>query len=73
MMTLYRIRSYYPNGRFTSCEHIYLARDSSSALSRFLREYPAHKACIQTAEEYDPEKDPEHFAACLRCGCVHYW
>lgn len=70
---LYRITSYYPDGRFTTCEHIYLAGDSSAALSRFRREYPEHDACIVLAEEYDPNSNPEHFAACLRCGCVHYW
>ena len=70
---LYRIKSYYPDGRFTGCEHIYMAGDSSKALARFSREYPEHGSCIVTAEEYNPDETPEHFSACLRCGCVHYW
>lgn len=71
-MTMTRITSYYPDGRFTGCEHIY-AREQVKALEWFRKEYPAHKDCILVAEDYDPEQNPEHFRACQRCGCVHYW
>lgn len=70
-MKLWRIRSYLQTGEFTTCEHIYTAETSSAALERFRRDYPAHNACIIVCEPYDPQKYPEHFAACLRCGCVH--
>lgn len=70
-MKLWRIRSYLPTGEFTTCEHLYHAETSSAALERFLRDYPAHNTCILVCEEYDPQKSPEHFAVCLRCGCVH--
>lgn len=71
IIKLYRIKSYYPDGRFTGCEHIYTAGNSSEALARFRGAYPEHDSCIVTAQEYDPAESPEHFAACLRCGCVH--
>ena len=74
-MKFVRIRSYYDDGTFTSCEHLYVARDQHEALDRFLREYPEHKKCIVSAEDYDSDdpKNAEHFKACLDCGCVHYW
>lgn len=71
-MQFTRIKSYYPNGEFTGCEHIY-ARDQVKALEWFRKDYPAHKDCILVAENYDPEEDPGHFKACKDCGCVHYW
>lgn len=70
-----RVRSYREHdGSFTGCEHIY-ARDQVKALEWFRREYPEHDKCILVAEDYDPEdpKNKEHFEACKRCGCVHYW
>lgn len=67
-----RIRSYYDNGQFTGCEHIY-ARDQQKAIEWFRKDYPAHKMCLLVAEAYDPEDDPAHFEACKACGCVHYY
>lgn len=66
-----RITSYYQDGRFTSCEHLYHGSDQQEALEWFRREYPAHNNCIVVAEPYDSEENKEHFAVCVRCGCVH--
>ena len=71
-MTFTRIRSYYSDGRFTGCEHIY-ARDEQKVIDWFRKEYPEHRDCTVVAEEYDPEVNPDHFKACKRCSCVHYW
>ena len=65
-----RIRSYF-NGEFTSCEHLYLGDNHVTALERFRREYPEHDKCTVIAETYESDEHKEHFAACLRCGCVH--
>ena len=72
-MQYVRLRSYYPDGRFTSCEHLYHGRDQVKALLWFKREYPEHNFCVVLAEPYDSDdpKNREHYAACLRCGCVH--
>ena len=72
-MKYVRIRSYYQNGKFTSCEHLYAGTNQVEALEKFREEYPEHDNCILIAENYDSEKPEhkEHFAACLRCGCVH--
>ena len=68
-----RIRSYYPSGEFTGCEHLFHSSNHAEALAWFRKEYPEHKDCIVIAETYDSEsnKNAEHFKACLRCGCVH--
>lgn len=66
-----RVTSYYQDGRFTTCEHLYLGSDQQKALERFRAEYPAHSNCIIVAEPYESDENKEHFAACLRCGCVH--
>lgn len=71
-MEMTRIRSYYQDGRFTGCEHIY-ARSKVKAIEWFLRDYPEHTQCIVVAEEYDPGETPGHFRACSECGCVHYY
>lgn len=74
-MIFTRVRSYYEDGRFTTCEQLYVGSDQNKALERFRRDYPAHKDCILVAEWYDSEdvRNTEHFAACQRCGCVNYW
>ena len=68
-----RITSYFPDGRFTTCEHLYLGNSHTDAILRFRKEYPEHKDCIVIAETYDSDdkKNKSHFAACVRCGCVH--
>ena len=68
-----RIRSYFPDGKFTGCEHLYSGDSHTDAIIRFRKAYPEHKDCIVIAETYDSEneKHKEHFAACVRCGCVH--
>lgn len=72
-MDYVRLTSYYQDGRFTSCEHLFLGNDQVKALEWFRKEYPAHRNCIVVAEHYDSEgpKNAEHFAACKRCGCVY--
>lgn len=72
-MKYIRVTSYLPGGGFTGCEHLYLGTSQVKALERFRREYPEHSHCIVIAENYDSdeEKNKSHFAACLRCGCVH--
>ena len=74
-MEFIRIRSYYQDGTFTTCEHLYVGDNQVKALEIFRKEYPAHDDCILVAEHYNSE-DPtnlKHFEACSRCGCVHYW
>lgn len=70
-MQYVRLWSYLPDGTFTTCEHLYLGTNQVKALEWFRREYPAHKDCIVVAESYDSDENPEHYAACKRCGCVH--
>lgn len=72
-MKYVRLRSYYQDGRFTTCEHLYHGSDQVKALDWFRKEYPEHRDCIVVAESYDSDdpKNKEHFSACLRCGCVH--
>lgn len=70
-MEFVRIRSYYQDGRFTSCEHLYCGNDQVKALERFRKEYPEHDNCIVVAEHYESDENAEHFKACLNCGCVH--
>ena len=67
-----RIRSYKDN-QFTGCEHLYLGDSHVNALTAFRMAYPEHKDCILIAENYDSDdpKNAAHFAACVRCGCVH--
>lgn len=69
-----RIRSYYQNGEFTGCEHVY-ARSQQKALEWFRKDYPEYKDCILVAEviEEDLDNPSEWFKACSRCGCVHYF
>lgn len=73
MSQFIRIRSYYQNGKFTTCEHLYPGSDQARALERFRNEYPEHKECILVAEHYESNapENAEHFKACLRCECVH--
>lgn len=68
-----RIKSYYQDGRFTGCEHLYLGNDHVNALLRFRAEYPAHDSCICVAETIDSDapENREYFEICCRCGCVH--
>ena len=74
-MNCIRVRSYYPDGTFTSCEHIYIESDQQKALERFRKEYPEHEKCILVAEYYDSEaeENKEHFRICRECGCVHFF
>lgn len=67
-----RIKSYL-NGKFTTCEHLYLGNIHTKAILNFRRQYPEHENCIIVAETYDSD-DPqnlEHFKSMLNCGCVH--
>lgn len=75
MTTHIRIRSYFPDGKFTGCEHLYTGYTQGSALSRFRKEYPEHNQCIIVAEDYDCEdpKNSEHFKACKMADCVHFF
>jgi hypothetical protein len=72
-MVYVRLRSYFPTGEFTGCEHLFLGNDHVKALDWFRKEYPEHKDCVIVAETYDSEdpKNKEHFSACKICGCVH--
>lgn len=70
-MEYVRLRSYYPDGRFTNCEHLYFGNNQVKALEWFRKEYPEHYNCIVVAEHYESEENKEHFSACKRCGCVH--
>ena len=73
-MTEYvRVKSYYQDGRFTSCEHLYFGNNQVKALERFRAEYPEHDSCILVAETIDADapENREYFAVCFRCGCVH--
>lgn len=74
-MNFVRIKSYYQNGKFTNCEHLYIGSDQVKSLERFRKEYPEHDNCILVAEHYDSEdlENIEHFKICSKCGCVHYW
>ena len=69
-----RIKSYFRDGSFTGCEHVY-ARSQGIALEMFRKEYPEHKDCILIAEtiEEDMDNQSEWFKACQKAGCVHYW
>ena len=73
-MIFTRVRSYYQNGKFTSCEQLYYGNNQVTALERFRNDYPEHNNCILVAETYDSddEKNKEHFAICKRCGCVNF-
>lgn len=72
-MLYVRVKSYYQDGRFTGCEHLYLTDNQCKALERFHAEYPAHNDCICVAEYIDSDdpKQREYFEVCCRCGCVH--
>jgi len=72
-MMYVRIKSYYQDGKFTGCEQLYFGNDQVKAIERFRKDYPAHNECILVAENYDSEdpKNKEHFAVCVRCGCVN--
>ena len=75
MTTHIRIRSYYTNGKFTSCEHLYTGYTQIQALERFRKDYPEHDKCIVVAEDYDcnDPKNAEHFKACKMAECVHFF
>lgn len=70
-MEFVRITSHL-NNRLV-CEQLYLAESHVKAIERFRREYPEHANCIVIAENYDSDdpKNKEHYAACVRCGCVN--
>ena len=72
-MKYVRLKSYFPDGNFTGCEHLVLTDSHVKALEWFRKEYPEHNGCIVIAEYYDSEdpKNKEHFEVCKRCGCVH--
>jgi len=74
-MKYIRIRSYYPDGTFTSCEHLYNESNQQKALERFRKDYPEHDECIIVAEDYDSdaEENKEHFRICKECVCVHFF
>lgn len=69
-MEYVRITS-YRDGKLIA-EHLYIGSDQTRAIIRFRVEYPEHNECIVVAEPYDSEKNQDHFAICLRCGCVHF-
>lgn len=68
-MKFVRITS-YRDGHLLA-EFLYWGTDQENAISRFLSYYPEHAVCDIKAELYDSEESPDHFAACLRCGCVY--
>lgn len=72
-MMYIRIKSYYPNGKFTTCEQLYPGTNQVKALERFRHDYPEHKGCILVAETYDADapENIEHFRICKACGCVN--
>lgn len=72
-MKYVRIRSYLPNGTFTTCEHAYIGSDQSKALGRFRDEFPEHAKCILMAETIDDEDAEwlEWFKVARAFGCVH--
>lgn len=72
-MPFIRIRTYFSDGKFTGCEHLYLGNDETKAVIAFLKEYPSHLQCKLVYERYYSEDFPEHFKACENCGCVHYF
>ena len=72
-MTYIRIRSYYLDGTFTGCEHLYMTDSFRVASERFLREYPEHKNCsleISFVHDDIPE-EKEYIDVCRRCGVIH--
>lgn len=69
-MKYVRIKSY--RGKELLSEHLYCGSNQTKAIVSFRREYPEHNDCIVVAEPYDSGKNQEHFAICVRCGCVHY-
>ena len=72
-MKYVRIKSYYPDGKFTGCEHLYWGDNQVKALERFRKDYPAHDKCILVAEtiEGDDPKNEEFIKVCNRCGCIN--
>lgn len=72
-MTYIRIKSYYKNGTFTGCEHLYTCDDYRKAEERFYREYPTHRNCwleVSFIKDDDPEW-AEYIKVCYRCGVVN--
>lgn len=74
-MEFIRIRTFYKDGRPTSCDHLYVGNNRQKAFKRFLKDYPEHKDCIILAEDYDSEdsKNEDDFKIYSNCGCVHFW
>ena len=73
-MMYVRIKSYYEDGHFTGCEHLYSnCATLDEGIQKFRAEYPEHDRCLVTAEHYDSteERYKEHFEICKACGCVH--
>ena len=59
-----RIKSYYEDGQFTGCEHLYSnCATLDEGIQKFRSEYPEHESCIVIAE---------HYEICKACGCVHW-
>lgn len=74
-MTYVRIRSYYPDGTFTTCEHAFVGDNHVKAIERFRNLLPEHKNCYLVAETID-DNDPnwkEWFRVARNCGCVHFF
>lgn len=75
VFNLIRIKSYYRNGQFTGCEHVYFASNQAKALERFIKEYPEHSECIRIAEtvQEDLDNPSDWLKAVSNCGCLHLW
>lgn len=74
-MKYVRVRSYYQDGKFTTCEHAYGGDNQVKALERFNREFPEHHDCIKVAETIDDKDEEwqEWFRVARNCGCVHFF
>lgn len=72
-MQYVRLKSYFPDGQFTFCEHLYFGNNHVKALEWFRKEYPEHNKCIVSAETIDVDEpgNKEYFEACKGSGCVH--
>lgn len=72
-MKYVRIKSYLPDGKFTSCEHAYIGDNQIKALERFKNDFPEHNHCIHVAETIDDEDAEwiDWFNVARECGCVH--
>lgn len=63
----------YHNNRFIG-EEIYLLHTQTDAIVRCRKRHPEYKDdVIICAEDYDTEKNKEHFHACRECGVVFFF